>query len=71
MVHPKFIEKAVKRNTLVAQQSEQNSNIGAVFVLSLQSGIDVHSPLNEVASEKFDKKNKRSALKCANSCNKI
>ena len=30
MIHPKFIQKAVKTNTLLAQQSEHNLNI-AIF----------------------------------------
>ena len=40
------------------------------FLFTLESGIDV-APWIKVASGKFDKKNKRNPLKCANLCSKI
>ena len=61
---PGFIAKLIKPPHFRVRKPS------SVWLTTLESGIDV-APWINVASGKFDKKNKRSPLKCANLCSKV
>ena len=62
------------KNKILAYNKENmffcHFNESAYYGATIESGIDV-APWINVDSGKFDKKNKRSPLKCANLCSEI